>query len=192
MPKIVIYQTKPVWFVKNKYFMAKIDVYRSLLPSDCVIGWDMKMTSHPNSNASFINIWDRLIWWRSPNLTRSSKLAAAPNWWFKAYVWHRVNITQCAKIGMVSVYEDPSKTCWPVFIYQLVYIPLPHKSVRTARQCDPSVFCGFSSICWYILKFKMAISRNNTITVSLFSTLKRKKRKFCNQHLAFQNTHESW
>ena len=79
MPKIVIYQTKPLWFVKNKYFMAKIDVYRSLLPSDCVIGWDMKMTSHPNSNASLINIWDRLIWWRSPNLTRSSKLAAAPN-----------------------------------------------------------------------------------------------------------------
>ena len=31
----------------------------------------------------------------------------------------------------------------------------------------------------------MAISRNNTITVSLFSTLKRKKRKFYNQHLAF-------
>ena len=30
--------------------------------------------------ASFINIWDRLIWQRSPNLTRSSKLAAAPNW----------------------------------------------------------------------------------------------------------------
>ena len=42
-----------------------------------VIGWDMKMTSHPNSNASFINIWDRLIWLQSPNLTRSSKLAAA-------------------------------------------------------------------------------------------------------------------
>ena len=38
-------------------------------------------TLHPNSNASFINIWDRLIWWRSPNLTRSSKLAAAPNCW---------------------------------------------------------------------------------------------------------------
>ena len=31
----------------------------------------------------------------------------------------------------------------------------------------------------------MVISRNNTITVSLFSTLKRKKRKFYNQHLAF-------
>ena len=81
MPKIVVYQTAPVWFVKNEYFMAKIDVYRSLLPSDRVIGWDMKMTSHPNSNASFINIWDRLIWRRSQNLTRSSKLAAAPNWW---------------------------------------------------------------------------------------------------------------
>ena len=40
------------------------------------------MTSHPNSNASFINIWDRLIWRRSPNLTRSSKLAAAPNCWW--------------------------------------------------------------------------------------------------------------
>ena len=37
------------------------------------------MMSHPNSNASFINIWDRLIWRQSPNLTRSSKLAAAPN-----------------------------------------------------------------------------------------------------------------
>ena len=69
-----------VWFVKNEYLMAKINVYRSLLPSDRVIGWDMKMTSHPNSNTSFINIWDRLIWRRSPNLTRSSKLAAAPNW----------------------------------------------------------------------------------------------------------------
>ena len=76
---IVVYQTAPVWFVKNEYFMAKIDVCRSLLPSDR--GWDIKMTSHPNSNASFINIWDRLIWWRSPNLTRSSKLAAAPNCW---------------------------------------------------------------------------------------------------------------
>ena len=59
--------------------MTKIDVCRSLLPSDRVIGWDIKMTSHPNSNASFINIWDRLIWRRSPNLTRSPKLAAAPN-----------------------------------------------------------------------------------------------------------------
>ena len=39
--------------------------------------------SHPNSNASFINIWDHLIWRRSPNLTRSLKLAAAPNWWFR-------------------------------------------------------------------------------------------------------------
>ena len=82
MPKIVVYQTAPVWLVKNECFMAKIDVYRSLLASDRVIGWDIKMTSHPNSNASFINIWDRLIWRRSPNLTRSSKLAAAPNCWF--------------------------------------------------------------------------------------------------------------
>ena len=38
MPKIVIYQTAPVWFVKNEYFMAKIDVCHSLLPSDHVIG----------------------------------------------------------------------------------------------------------------------------------------------------------
>ena len=81
MYKIVVYQTAPVWFVKNECFMAKIDVYGSLLASDRVIGWDIKMMSHPNSNASFINIWDRLIWRRSPNLTRSSKLAAAPNWW---------------------------------------------------------------------------------------------------------------
>ena len=81
VPKIAFYQTASVWFVKNEYFMAKIDVCRSLLRSDRVIGWDIKMTSHPNSNASFINIWDRLIWRRSPNLTRSSKLAAAPNCW---------------------------------------------------------------------------------------------------------------
>ena len=80
MPKIVVYQTAPVWFVKNEYFMAKIDVCRSLLPNNRVIGWDIEMTSHPISNASFINIWDRLIWRRSPNLTRSLKLAAAPNW----------------------------------------------------------------------------------------------------------------
>ena len=79
MHKIVVYHTAPLWFVKNEYFMAKIDVCRSLLPSDRVIGWDIKITSYPNSNASFINIWDRLIWRRSPNLTRSSKLAAAPN-----------------------------------------------------------------------------------------------------------------
>ena len=84
IPKIVVYQTTPVWFVKNECFMAKIDIYRSLLPSDCVIGWDIKMTSYPNSNASFINIWDRLIWRRSPNLARSSKLAAAPN----CALWH--------------------------------------------------------------------------------------------------------
>ena len=59
------------------WFVANINIYHSLLPRDRMIGWDMKMTSHPNTNASFINIWDRLIWRRSPNLTRSSKLAAA-------------------------------------------------------------------------------------------------------------------
>ena len=53
MTKIVVYQTAPVWFVKNECFMAKIDVYRSLLASDRVIGRDIKMTSHPNSNAKF-------------------------------------------------------------------------------------------------------------------------------------------
>ena len=60
MPKIVIDQTTPVCFMKNEYLMAKIDVYRSLLPSDRVIGWDIKMTSHPNSNGSFINILDTI------------------------------------------------------------------------------------------------------------------------------------
>ena len=34
--------------------------------------------SHPYSNASFVNIWGGLIWRRSPNLTRSLKLVAAP------------------------------------------------------------------------------------------------------------------
>ena len=43
MPKTVTYQTKPVWFVKNEYLIARIDVYRSLLPSDDVIAWDIKM-----------------------------------------------------------------------------------------------------------------------------------------------------
>ena len=38
MPKIVVYQTASVWFVKNECFMTKIDVYRSLLASDRVIG----------------------------------------------------------------------------------------------------------------------------------------------------------
>ena len=38
MPKIVVYQTAPVWFVKNECFMVKIEVYRNLLPSDRVIG----------------------------------------------------------------------------------------------------------------------------------------------------------
>ena len=38
MYKIVVYQTAPVWFVKNECFMAKIYVYRSLLASDRVIG----------------------------------------------------------------------------------------------------------------------------------------------------------
>ena len=42
MPKIVVYQTAQVWFVKNEYFMVKIDVCRSLPPSDRVIGWDIK------------------------------------------------------------------------------------------------------------------------------------------------------
>ena len=42
MYKIAVYQTAPVWFVKNECFMAKIDVYRSLLASDRVIGWDIK------------------------------------------------------------------------------------------------------------------------------------------------------
>ena len=37
-----------------------------LLPSNAnhMIGWDIKMTSHLNSNASFINIWDLYIIWR--------------------------------------------------------------------------------------------------------------------------------
>ena len=95
MPKIVVYQTASVWFVKNEYFMAKIDVCRSLLPSDRVIGRDIKITSHPNSNATFINILDRLIWRRSPNLTRSSKLAAAPNCSFGLpYTWYAQWIIQ--------------------------------------------------------------------------------------------------
>ena len=43
MPKIVIYdETTPVWFAKNVYVMAKIDVYCLV----SVIGWDIKMTSH--------------------------------------------------------------------------------------------------------------------------------------------------
>ena len=41
MPKIVSYQN---WFVKDEYLMANIDVYRSLLPSDRIIGWDTKLT----------------------------------------------------------------------------------------------------------------------------------------------------
>ena len=44
MPKIVVYQTAPVWFVKNECYTAKIDVYLSLLASDRVIWWDIKMT----------------------------------------------------------------------------------------------------------------------------------------------------
>ena len=57
----------PVWVkfaAENQatpVLLVKIDVYHSLLPSDSVIGWYIKMISHPNSNASFINIWDRLI-----------------------------------------------------------------------------------------------------------------------------------
>ena len=43
--------------------------------------WLDEITSHPNSNARLIHIWDCLIWQRSPNLTISSKLAAAPNWY---------------------------------------------------------------------------------------------------------------
>ena len=49
MPQgVLCYQTTLVWFVivKNEYFMAKIDVHRSLLPSERVIAWDMKMTWH--------------------------------------------------------------------------------------------------------------------------------------------------
>ena len=65
--------------VCEKWIMAKIAVYHSLLPSDHVTERDIKIMSHPNSNASFINIWDRLIWQRSPNLARSSKLVAASN-----------------------------------------------------------------------------------------------------------------
>ena len=53
MPKIVVYQTASVWFVKNEYFMAKIDVCRSLLPSDRVIWWDIKMTSPVDVTSEF-------------------------------------------------------------------------------------------------------------------------------------------
>ena len=84
--------------MKNEYLMAKIDVYCSLLPSDRVIGWDMKMMSHLNSNASFLNIWDHLIWQRSPNLTRSSKLAATPN------CIHRYDISHDSLVS-VAIYR---------------------------------------------------------------------------------------
>ena len=51
MPKIVSYQTTPVWFVNNEYCIAKINVYHSL-PSDRVIGLDIKndITSEFNCN----------------------------------------------------------------------------------------------------------------------------------------------
>ena len=47
--------------------MAKIDVYRSLLASDRLIGRDIKMTSQPNSDAKF---YKHL---RSPNLATIAK-----------------------------------------------------------------------------------------------------------------------
>ena len=70
MPKILVYQTAPVWFVKNEYFMAKIDVCRSLLPSDRVIGWDIEMTSDTNSNAFKCKFYKHV---GSPNLATIAK-----------------------------------------------------------------------------------------------------------------------
>ena len=107
--------------MKKEYLMAKIDVYHSLLPSDRVIGWDMKLTSHPNSNASFINIWDRLIWRRSPNLTRSSKLAAAPNWQWLATIRQATPLS----LRWRWYFSSPTKTqmcgladcCKPLWVY---------------------------------------------------------------------------
>ena len=42
MPKIVSYQTTPVWFVKIEYFMVKINVFHSLLPINHMIGRDIQ------------------------------------------------------------------------------------------------------------------------------------------------------
>ena len=68
--------------------MAKINVYCSLLPSDHVIGWDIKMTSYPNSNASFNknDVWNAKIpsaAQRSVYGTNSKYIGAEcppPNW----------------------------------------------------------------------------------------------------------------
>ena len=84
-------------------FLLKIDAYRSLLPSDPVTGWAMKMMSNPNSNESFINIRDRLIWRRSPNLTRSSKLAAAPNWWQELFIGFVLISVVCSLNNSISI-----------------------------------------------------------------------------------------
>ena len=76
MPEIVSYQTTPVWFVNTSWQKSMFTTVYYLATA---IGWHIKMTSHKNSNASFINNQDRLIWQRSPNLARSSKLVAASN-----------------------------------------------------------------------------------------------------------------
>ena len=131
MPKIVVYQTAPVWFVKNEYFMAKIDVCRSLLPSNRVIGWDIEMTSHPNSNASFINIWDRLIWRWSPNLTRSSKLAAAPNYWGQSHIFWT-----CPGEPTVPIFSCDQAALWMVFSVRLSVCPSVRLSVRLSHLFD--------------------------------------------------------
>ena len=119
------YTSSWVWFVINEYLMAIINVYRSLLPSDRVIGWDMKMTSHPNSNASFINIWDPLIWRRSPNLMRLSKLAAAPN--CPALVKQLVNTStdywcMASKLKALQIYFEWIWSSW-------VWVYLPNQEV---------------------------------------------------------------
>ena len=90
--------------------MAKINVYRSLLPSGRVIGWDIKMTSYPNSNASFINIWDRLIWRQWPNLTRSSSITnLGVVSWFKVHFLHDSSPITC---WLASRAFKPKPTRW--------------------------------------------------------------------------------
>ena len=80
MPKIVYYQTSPVWFIKNEYIVAKINVYCSLLPSNRLIGWDIKVTSHPNSNASLIKHLYLPYLVTIAKFDEVVKMATAPNW----------------------------------------------------------------------------------------------------------------
>ena len=90
------------------------------------------MTSHLNSNATFINIWDRLIWWRSPNLTKSSTDGCT------------VHVTDPWYLWLGKCFDHPNKHEMQKCLYYIKTISQCHfYIIMTSKLCciKAGVFC---------------------------------------------------